>query len=160
MHGNKIVQYLQNYIRNEVSQDHSRKLLYSSTRYTYMETTKTTCLFFKDRWIQIDITSTIFCEKLQNWLFRKPTEVSKNMPTFISIRPPITKWKRCSFWWLFFRNKNCSHFEFSINQIFGQRFTILQKVRYKSQLSTVRRKCYFLIFTFFLFYKFKMTIFL
>ena len=30
------------------------------------------------------------------------------------------------FWWLFFQNKNCWHFKFSMNQIFGKSFIILK----------------------------------
>ena len=62
-----------------------------------MEKTKTTCLFFKGlkSWttsdIQISITLAIFWEKFQTTFFRKPTEVSQNTPTFISIEPLITK---------------------------------------------------------------------
>ena len=45
--------------------------------------------------IQIERTLSIFCEKQQNFLestlFRKPTEVSQNTPTFISIESHITK---------------------------------------------------------------------
>ena len=51
MHGNEIVQYLQNYKRHEFDQDHSRKLLQSSTSYIQIENTKTTCLLFKGSWI-------------------------------------------------------------------------------------------------------------
>ena len=41
--------------------------------------------------IQIDITLSMFWEKLQNCTFRKPTEVSQNSPTFMSKGQPITK---------------------------------------------------------------------
>ena len=51
MHGNEIVQYLQNYKRHEFDQDHSRKLLQSSTSYIQIENTKTTRLLFKGSWV-------------------------------------------------------------------------------------------------------------
>ena len=72
MHGNEIVQYLQNYKRHEFDQGHSRKLLQSSTSYIQIENTKTTCLLLKTVEfcstfdIQIDITLAIFREKLQD----------------------------------------------------------------------------------------------
>ena len=46
LHGNEIVQYLQNYKRHEFDQGHSTKLLQSSTSYIQMENTKKTCLLF------------------------------------------------------------------------------------------------------------------
>ena len=47
LHGNEIVQYLQNYKRHEFDQGHSRKLLQSSTSYIQIENTKTIRLLFK-----------------------------------------------------------------------------------------------------------------
>ena len=47
MHGNEIVQHLQNYKPHEFDQSHSRKLLQSSTSYSQIENTKTTRLLFK-----------------------------------------------------------------------------------------------------------------
>ena len=44
--------------------------------------------------VQISITLAIFWKKLHNYTtkpFKKPTEVSQNTPTLISIEPPITK---------------------------------------------------------------------
>ena len=41
---------------------------------------------------------------------------------------------RFFFWWFFFQNKNCWHFEFLMNQLFGQRFIIFEKLRYMDQL--------------------------
>ena len=38
------------------------------------------------------------------------------------------------FWRLFFRKKNGRYFETLMNQIFGQRFIILEKMRYRSKL--------------------------
>ena len=51
MHGNEIVQYLQNYKRHEFDQGHSRKLLQSCTSYIQIENTKTTRLLFKGSWV-------------------------------------------------------------------------------------------------------------
>ena len=38
------------------------------------------------------------------------------------------------FRWLLFQNKKCWYFEFLMNQIFGQRFIIFDKLRYRGQL--------------------------
>ena len=60
-----------------------------------MENTKITCLFLRaaESWptfdIQISMTLAIFWESCKTALFRKPTEVPQNTPTFISIEPPI-----------------------------------------------------------------------
>ena len=51
LHGNEIVQHLQNYKRHEFEQGHSRKLLYSSKSYIQIENTKTTRLLFKGSWV-------------------------------------------------------------------------------------------------------------
>ena len=51
LHGNEIVQYLQNYKRHKSSKGHSRKLLQSSTSYIQIENTKTIRLLFKGSWI-------------------------------------------------------------------------------------------------------------
>ena len=74
-----------------------------------------------------------FGKSCKTTLFRKPTEVSQNTPTFISIGPPITKSRSfknmknlCFFWWLLFLEKSYWHLEFLNNQIFGQRFIILR----------------------------------
>ena len=96
LHGNETIHHLQNYKRHKSGKGHSRKPLQSSTSYIEIENTETTRLVFKDIEfcpifdILIDITLAIFREKLQNHT-RKPTEVSQNTPTFISIGPPITK---------------------------------------------------------------------
>ena len=37
-------------------------------------------------------------------------------------------------WWLLFQKANCWHLEFLMNQIFGQRFIIFEKLRYMGQL--------------------------
>ena len=42
--------------------------------------------------------------------------------------------KLCFFWRLFFQNKDRRNFEFLMNQIFGQRFTMFEKLRYRGQL--------------------------
>ena len=40
----------------------------------------------------------------------------------------------CFFWRLLSQNKNCLHFEFLMNQIFGQRFIRFERLRYRGQL--------------------------
>ena len=47
LHGNEIVQYLQNNKRHESDQDHSRKLLWRSTNCIQIGNTKTIGLLFK-----------------------------------------------------------------------------------------------------------------
>ena len=47
LHGNKIVQYLQNYKRHESGKGHLRKPLLSSASYIQIENTKTIRLIFK-----------------------------------------------------------------------------------------------------------------
>ena len=42
--------------------------------------------------------------------------------------------KLCFFQAVFFQNENCRHFEFSMNQIFGQSFIIFEKLRYRGRL--------------------------
>ena len=42
--------------------------------------------------------------------------------------------KNLFFWRFFFQNRNCWHFEFSMNQIFGQRFIIFEKLRCRGLL--------------------------
>ena len=83
--------------------------------------------------IQIDTVLAIFWGMFQNDTnYRKPTEVTQNTPTFISI--DHTLWNKgsyknekiCVFLGLFFQNKNCWHFEFLMNHIFGQRFENLK----------------------------------
>ena len=139
MHGNEIVQYLQNYKRLEFDQGHSKKLLQSSTSYIQIENTKTTrlqpvCLTFK-----LTLLWLYFGKSCKITLFRKPTEVSENSPTFISTRPPITKqppfrnMKNLSFFWrLLFFKKNYWRLEFLTNQIFW--FIVFEKLSYRGQL--------------------------
>ena len=91
-----------------------------------MENTKGNRLLFKSSWGLSYFWHSnwlYFRKSCKTTLFRKPTDVSQNMPTFISIRLPIINhknkgtlkmWKICYFWWLFFRIKNCWHLEFSI----------------------------------------------
>ena len=73
----------------------------------------------------------LFRKSCKSKLFRKPTEVSQNTPRFTSKNCPLKKWKISFLWRLFLQNK---HFEFLMNQIFGQRFNIFEKWRYTSQL--------------------------
>ena len=47
LHGNEIVQYLQNYKRRESGKGHSRKPSQSSASYIQIKNTKTTHLLFK-----------------------------------------------------------------------------------------------------------------
>ena len=47
---------------------------------------------------------------------------------------PLKIWKICVFWRLLFQKANCWHLEFLMNQIFGQRFIIFKKMRYRGKL--------------------------
>ena len=89
---------------------------------------------------QIDITLAIFQESCKTTLFRKPTEVSQNTPTFISIGPPITKSRPfknmqnlCFFGGSFFK-KILQTFGIFDELNFGQKFIIFEKVRCRGQL--------------------------
>ena len=82
-----------------------------------------------------------FRKSCKTTLFRKPTEAPQNTPTFISIEPLILKERPfknmknlCYLGGYFFKKKNGWHLEFAMNQIFGQRFIIFQKLRYRRQL--------------------------
>ena len=44
---------------------------------------------------------------------------------------PLKTWKDVWFLAVLFSKKNCWHFEFSMNQIFGQMFIIFEKLRYR-----------------------------
>ena len=97
MHGNKIVQYLQNYKRHEFDQSHSRRFLYSSTSYIQMENTETTRLLSKGSWIlpyfwhwNWNNFGYISGKVAKLHFLRKSTEVSQNTPIFILIGPPTT----------------------------------------------------------------------
>ena len=88
LHGNEIVQYLQNFKRHKFDQGHSRKLLESSTNYIQIENTKTTIYFLKrvkfcpifD--IQIDITLLYFGKSCKSTLFRNPTELKTRQHSY------------------------------------------------------------------------------
>ena len=144
MHGNKITQYLQNYKRHEFDQRHSRKLLYSSTSYIQVENTKTTRLLFKGSWIlpyfwhsnwQIDIH---ISEKVAKPNFlESPQESLKIRQNSYQLGHPLRNngpFKNMKNWRLLFQKTNCWHLEYLMNQIFGQRFIILEKLRYRGQL--------------------------
>ena len=91
--------------------------------------------------IQIDIILVIFREKLQNHTFQKAhrslskcANIHINRATHYEITA-LEKYEKFVFFWrFFFQNENCQHFEFSMNQIFGQRFIIFEKMRYRGQL--------------------------
>ena len=75
MHGNEIVQYLQNYKCHKFDQGHSTKLLQSSTSYIKMENTKRTLLVFKGSWILTYFWhSRIWQNQISHilWIFIKP----------------------------------------------------------------------------------------
>ena len=42
--------------------------------------------------------------------------------------------KNLRFCWLFFQNENCWHFEILMNQMFGQRFIIFEKLKYRDKI--------------------------
>ena len=83
-----------------------------------------------------------FGKSCKTKLFRKSTGVSQNTPKFILIGSPINKitvsykYEKfvAPFWRLLFHKTNCWHLESLMNQIFGQRFIIFEKLRYMGQL--------------------------
>ena len=82
-----------------------------------------------------------FGKSCKTTLFGKPREVYQNTSTFISIWLPITNQQPfknmknlCFLATSFSNKKNCCHLEFLMNQVFGQRFIILKKMRYRGQL--------------------------
>ena len=97
-------------------------------------------LVSKDHWISscFYYLNLHFGEKCETRFLQKPTGVSQNLPTFISIGLPDTKKKDKTFIVLFgcsfISKKNCWDFQFFIFQIFEQRFVIFEKLRYMSQL--------------------------
>ena len=109
----------QNYKCHEVDQCHSKKLLWSSTSYISIENTKRTCLLFKRAvkfwptfYVQTSITLVIFWEKLQNYTFREPTEVSQNKPTFTSKNGPLKNEKNMFFGSFFFKIRTANILNF------------------------------------------------
>ena len=52
---------------------------------------------------------------------------------------PLKNGKICDFWRPCFRNKNCWHPEFLMNQIFGQRFTTFETMRYSCSVMLILR---------------------
>ena len=91
--------------------------------------------------IQISITLAIFWKKLQNYTFQKAQRsLSKLASIHINRATHYEKialkkiLKICVFWRLLLQNKNYWHFEFLMNQILTQRFIMLEKWRYRSQL--------------------------
>ena len=113
-----------------------------------MENTRKTCLLFNSSWILTYFWHShwhyfrkYFSKSWKTTLFRKPTEISQSMSTFISISLPIKKYqpfkkneKFVFFWRLLFQMKKLLTFGISINQIFGKRFIIFKKMRYRGQL--------------------------
>ena len=109
-----------------------------------MKNTKTTRLLFKDTWILTYFWHShwhYFGKSCKTTPFRNPTEVCQSSSTFISIGCPLQNnsllkiWKICVFFGgSFFKWKNCWHLEFLMNQIFGQRFIVFKKMRYRGQL--------------------------
>ena len=93
MHGNEIVQYLQNYKRHESGKGHSRKPLYSSTSYIQLKNTKTKAVEFSPTFdIQMTFLMLFFEKSCKTTPFRKSTEVWKQA-NIILIGPRITKWR-------------------------------------------------------------------
>ena len=93
--------------------------------------------------IQIDITLSIFWEKLQSYTswkanrsLSKQANIHINRATHYEITEKKLKISVCVcvfFLRLLFRNKKCWHFKFLMNQISGQRFIIFEKLRYRGQ---------------------------
>ena len=150
MHGDEIFQYLQNYKVHDFDQGHSRKLLQSSTSYIQIENTKTTRLLFKGGWIlpyfwhsnwyyfgniSGKVANPHFLESPQESL--KTCQNSNQRGRPLRNKGPLKIWKTYVFWQLIFQKTNCWHLEFSMNQIFGQRFIIFEKLRYMGQLRAV-----------------------
>ena len=78
-----------------------------------------------------------------NWLCKNMKKVrSSQAAIFVlnwikysfSLRLSLKKWKICVSLAIFFQNINCGHFEFWMNQIFGQSFIIFEKLRYRGLL--------------------------
>ena len=116
--------------------------------------------FFSTFDIQIDKLWLYFGKSCKTRLFRKPAEVKAgrrtcyflifafslfrslskhvnihiNRATHYEITTPQKHEKFVFFWRFFFQNENCWNFEFSMNQIFGQRFIIFKKLRYRDLL--------------------------
>ena len=139
MHGNEIVQYLQNYKHHEFDQGHSTKLSRVLQVTSKWKSVKQAVYFLKaiEFWptfdIQVDITL-YFGKSCKTTPFRTPTETYQNTSTLISIALPIPKQQPCKnmrnlcfFGGSFFKWKNCWHLEFLMNQIFGQRFIVFKK---------------------------------
>ena len=104
-----------------------------------MENTRKTCLFLRavEVWptfdIQINITLAVFWEKLQNYTFRKPTEVSQNTPTFIPMGDShyeVTALKKmknlCCFGSSFFKIKIAEILNFSWIKYLGKGLSFLR----------------------------------
>ena len=70
-----------------------------------------------------------FGKSCKTTLFRKPTEVSQNTPTSYQYGHPLRNNGL-----LKIRKIFCWHLEFLMNQLFGQRFIIFEKVRCSGQL--------------------------
>ena len=80
--------------------------------------------------LEHSLSRTIFLGPLEVWV----TGSSINKATHYKITALLKNKTFVFFWRLFLRNKNCWHFEFWRNQIFGKRFIIFEKLRYRSQL--------------------------
>ena len=147
MHGKEIVQYLQNYKRLDFDQGHSRKLLLSSTSYIQIENTKTTRLLFKGSWILPYFwhlnwhyfgyilgkgCKPHFLESRQESLKICQNSYQQDHP--LQNNNPLRIWKISVFWLLLLQKTNCWHLGLLMNQIFGQKFIIFEKLRYMGPL--------------------------
>ena len=118
LHEKKIVLYFQDYEHQEVDKGYSKVL-----QVTPKKGDQKVRLVFKDHWISscFYYLNLHFGEKCETKLLRKPTEVSQNPPTFISIGLPHTKKRyniHCAFWLLFYFKKKLLRFSiFDISNI-------------------------------------------
>ena len=121
LHGKKIVQYFQDCKRQEVDKGYSKVL-----QVTPKKGDQKVRLVFKDHWISscFYYLNLHFGEKCETKLLRKPTEVSQNPPTFISIGLPDTKKKikhsLCFLAALLFQKKIAEVFNFSYFKYLGK----------------------------------------
>ena len=98
-----------------------------------MENPKITCLFFKGRsilayfrhsnWHNFDYS----LRKVAKLHILESSQKSLNRVNGHNNNGPLKSKKVAFFWRLFFQNKNCWHFEFLMNQIYGPKFISLKK---------------------------------
>ena len=119
----------------------------SYTSYIQIEITKTTRLFFKGSWtlpyfwhsnwhyfgyVSGKVAKPHFLESPQGSFKIRQNSYQWGHP--LRNNGPWKIWKICVFWRLLFQKTNCWYLEFLMNQIFGQRFIISEKLRYMGQL--------------------------